>query len=555
VGHAIETLFADHLEECYGMLAYHYARAEAWENALEYLLKAGDQASRIAADAEALAHYRQAIEAYERAFGDQWEPLQRARLERKMGEALYRRGEHATALEYLLRTLAYLGRPLPRLGWQVRMAILREVGVQIGHRLLPGPLLNASGGPVVPQVQEEISACESIGWIQAVANPERSALVILRGLNLSERNGFPHGVVVGSMGLGMVLDFLCLFRLAEHYHCRAVALGEQIGHLGAASWAHIGQGLHSNFHLGELDGPAESVRKAAEMCQEIGDLRYWGTATYNQAYFLTFQAKYDQALRLSQDLVHLGQEGADLLLQCYGLSAQGLVLQRLGQYDEAVEALQEAVALANRMPDYLMCVTAGGHLGRCHLCQGRLGEALAVLETGHRVHVEHTTGWGALTPLLNALAEAYLAALEQSHGIERYAWLRKSRRACRDALKQGRANRPGMAEAMRLQGTYERLRDRPAAGSRWWERSLALAEELGQPYQLGMTHLEMGRRMGDRRHVERALKILSAIGAEWDADQARRLLGEGAAQSRRPQCTDLHQPDRGKGGLPREETP
>ena len=59
----IETLFAGRLEEFYGLLAYHYARAEIWDKAQSYLMKAGDQAGRVASDEEALAHYRQAMEA------------------------------------------------------------------------------------------------------------------------------------------------------------------------------------------------------------------------------------------------------------------------------------------------------------------------------------------------------------------------------------------------------------------------------------------------------------------------------------------------------------
>jgi predicted ATPase len=68
VGQTIESLFADRLEEFYALLAYHYAQAEAWELAQEYLLKAGDQAVQVAADAEALTHYRRALKAYENAF-------------------------------------------------------------------------------------------------------------------------------------------------------------------------------------------------------------------------------------------------------------------------------------------------------------------------------------------------------------------------------------------------------------------------------------------------------------------------------------------------------
>jgi class 3 adenylate cyclase len=133
----IETLFAARLEEFYGVLAYHYAAAEVWEKAQEYLFKAGDQAGRVAADAEALAHYRRAIEAYGRAFGDRWEPLQRATLERKIGEALFRRGDHHQAMEYLLRALAHIDTPYPHSRTGLRLSLLREVARQIGHRFLP----------------------------------------------------------------------------------------------------------------------------------------------------------------------------------------------------------------------------------------------------------------------------------------------------------------------------------------------------------------------------------------------------------------------------------
>ena len=40
---AIETLFSKRLEAFYSMLAHHYVRAEMWEKAQDYLLKAGDE--------------------------------------------------------------------------------------------------------------------------------------------------------------------------------------------------------------------------------------------------------------------------------------------------------------------------------------------------------------------------------------------------------------------------------------------------------------------------------------------------------------------------------
>jgi hypothetical protein len=69
---------------------------------------------------------------------------------------------------------------------------------------------------------------------------------------------------------------------------------------------------------------------------------------------------------------------------------------------------------------------------------------------------------------------------------------------------------------MRSQGTYEWLRGKPSAARKWWQRSLALAEKMGQRYDLGLTYLEMGRRLDMGIHVEQAKEILSEIGVDGD---------------------------------------
>jgi hypothetical protein len=153
-------------------------------------------------------------------------------------------------------------------------------------------------------------------------------------------------------------------------------------------------------------------------------------------------------------------------------------------------------------------------------------QALSTLQATQKVYLEHGSLWTLTIDLRSGLAEAYLLATEQSNRADRADWLEKAKHACRIALKQGKVYRGGLPDAMRLRGRYEWLRGKPAAARRWWQRSLALAEELGQRYDLGLTHLEMGRRMGERTHLERAKAILSELGAEWDLAQAREALSQ-----------------------------
>jgi hypothetical protein len=76
----------------------------------------------------------------------------------------------------------------------------------------------------------------------------------------------------------------------------------------------------------------------------------------------------------------------------------------------------------------------------------------------------------------------------------------------------------------RLQSTYKWLQGKPAAAQKRWNRSLALAKELGQRYDLAITHLEMGQRLNERPHLEQAEVILAEIGAQWDLSRAWKAL-------------------------------
>jgi len=77
---------------------------------------------------------------------------------------------------------------------------------------------------------------------------------------------------------------------------------------------------------------------------------------------------------------------------------------------------------------------------------------------------------------------------------------------------------------MRLKGTYEWLKRRPSTAEKWWNKSLNLADKMGMPYHSGLAHLEMGRRLKKRAHLEQAEAFFRQVGAEWDLAEAQRLL-------------------------------
>lgn len=523
VGKCFEELFASRLEEFYGILAYHFAQAEDWEKAQDYLFKVGDRAVKVAADAEALSHYQQAMAAYERAFGDRWDPFQRAVLERKMGEAFFRRGEHHKAAEYMQRALTYIGSPYPISRWGIRIAIAKELLEQLGHLWLPG--LFGRHRPIRDDslVEERSRIYEVTGWINYFIDRERLLLDAITLLNFSERDDFSLGIVQGCMGVGLILDHIQIFWLADRYHQRAVALAEQIKNPIATGLSCLGRAIHEDI-LGKWEAAIEDCQKAAEAFWTAGNLRGWGAANSLRAELFHFKGSLTQSFEIFQNIAQVGQEGADHQIWGWGLWGLGLNQLCSGTFSEAEEHLQKSIELHMTIPDYQGMVDAKRDLAKCYLWQGKLKQALEVLEGGEQVVAEQGLKGPPITRLHNVLAETYLTALEKSEGFEKNEMLKKAKHACRKALKEAKIYRGGLPHAYRVQGSYEWSNNRFAVARKWWQRSLSTAEKLGARHELGKTYLEMGKRTGDLLFLKRAETIFDKIGAKLDLAKTQQLL-------------------------------
>jgi class 3 adenylate cyclase/tetratricopeptide (TPR) repeat protein len=521
VAECIERLFADRLDEFYGVLAYHYAQATAWERAQDYLLKAGDQAGKVAADAEALAHYRRAVEAYARAFGDRWDHLQRATLERKIGEAFLRRGDHRQAIDSLHGALGLLGAPLPTTPGAVALGLGRELLRQAGHRVLPRRLWQATTVDAVDR--ERLYIYRMMPWIDYFVDKTRYMVDVLVVLNFSESRDEPVGMVQGCTGVGIMCDHLGAFRVAGSYHRRALARAEASGERRAAGDAHLGLAFHESY-LGRLVPAIEACRRAAAAYRESGQLREWAAVVTLMGRVLLWRGDVIGALGCAQQLVHDGRDSADPMLRAWGLFVRGEALSQVGPLDEAIGALRTAAELYAAMPDYSGIADANGVLGRCYLRLGRVAQAVTVLEDSERVIAVHGLRGHQITVARNALTEAYLAVAEHADGAERGAYLSRAKRASRAALRQGGTFRPGLPHAMRLEGRRAWLEGRGTAARRWWQRSIALGEALEVPYDVAISAIDLARLANEPGHLRRAVELLAAMGATDDLATARRLM-------------------------------
>lgn len=510
VGQCIERLFADRLDDFYGILAHHYARAEEWTKAQEYLSRAGDHAGRVAADAEALGHYRQAMKVYELALGDRWDPTERGTLEYRIGEALYRRGQHDEATDHLYRALAALGHPYPVSNRGVRIGIVGQIVRQLGHRWFSKLMLRGQGS-LNSQIALRSSAYEILGVIHYFSDQERMVLDALMQLNASERDRYPAGIVKGCTHIAIVCDLIPLFPAAAAYHRQAVGLAEETQHPVALGWAYFGLGFHEQY-TGRWKSAFECYRRSAEESIRAGDMERWGLATVITAYLQGFTGELRQSRVLGDALLRIGEESGSRQLSAAGLHAIGRALWLSGVPDEAIPYLERATASYRDNLDHIGAVHADSNLACCYLAHGDANAALAILERARAEIVARRMRGHQLTEPLNGLAHAYLMAAERHTGAERRRTLERAWAACRAALRHGRSAPEGMAASYRLMAKYQWLLGHRSAARKLWLRSLTIADQLGARLDYGLALFELGTVFGLSEHRRRAEAVFADIG-------------------------------------------
>ncbi len=508
VAEQYEALFSDRLDEFYSLLAHHYACAEEWQKAEHYLLEAGDHAGRLAADAEALEHYRLALAAQARAAGDEWDAQRWAALERKMGEALFRSGEHAEGAEYLHRAIGRLGKDVPVSRSGVRSAIPWQVLVQVWHRIAPRFLVSRKPSSDVAAA-ELADLYEVLNWVDFFIDRERFVLDVLLELNLSERYGYRTGIVRASLACGVLCDTVPLRRLARRYHDRAVALATESGDPQRLAEAYLRLAMHEHYSVGDWDGAAAHYRQAAEWFRDAGDLRRRGAAMALMSGMLRARGELAASHALAQEAARLGQDGDDRQVWGWGIGEQGRSMCQSGRLDESAEATSKAIELLDSIPDHLSAVAAYGDLARCRLRQGRLEEALVLAEAAHRLVVEQRLRAFLCSSAYLARAETLLAAAEADTSGSG-STLKRAGKATTAAVRQGRRlDCEAQAAALRCRGTYHWLRGHRRRASRSWKRSLAVARRIGARNELALTSLEIGSRMDKPEYIADAEQLLS----------------------------------------------
>lgn len=467
-----------------GILAYHYRRAEAWPEALEFAWQAGLRAQSLYAGDVALDHFQQALEAANRLDGGPAD--RRPAILRRIGDLHALAGRYADAVAAYSAALAVSDDQPGRAEVLICWAEAREQQAAYDEALA-----------LLQRAQRQLGAEDEALALRIAVR--RGWVLILRGdAEQAQAAVEPYleRLEVQQRWQDLLLAYKVFFHIAlnqsrwseaRSYLRLALSSAERTGDMREIARIYNNMGVVLSQE-GDLPGATQALERCAQIVAEIGD-RYGlaltegniGATYYKLGDFMLALSHYRTCLELATAIGNQSIEGTVR-------SNLGEVYRRIGQLDESLDQLQRSVALCHEIQDDLGLAEAQRQLAETYIAMDRLVEAEA----------------------------ACARAIE---------WAKRAVDAQTEAI------------ACRVCGVLAAKRGDGVTAIESVQRSIQILTELGSTQELAQSlavaasiWLTLGRADLARAAIEEAIELFQKAGASADLEHARRQLDTASAE-------------------------
>jgi len=386
----MEGLYPERIEP----LAYHFSLARVWDKAAHYHQQAGDQARQVYANAEAIDHYTQALEALERLPDPNELLVYELRLAR---EAIYAlQGARAMQSEEFA-ALTVLGEQLDDGGPQAALrratVALRQADYAQATGDYPGTI--AAAQKTVDLVQAGLADRREAVYFEAESYLRWATALWRQGDCPAAQRRLEQGLAQARAaelrlqearmlrGFGVVDYLQGRYAEAQARFEQSLHFYREIGDLGGESTTlnDVGNAL---YRLGEFAGARTFFEESLRIKQKMGDRQGEGLALNNIGLLCTDLHDYVEAVRYYEQAAHILYEIGDW--QGYGLLRNNLGLVHLdqGDYPQASTCFEQALRICRDIGNRRVEILALTNLALVYLGQGVYDQAQVHLEqAGH----------------------------------------------------------------------------------------------------------------------------------------------------------------------------
>ena len=355
--------------------------------------------------------------------------------------------------------------------------------------------------------------------------------------------------------------FRVLFKTPEYYDLltryEPMARGLENPELLGTFYARLG---YCEYTFGQFDQAIKTSTKAAELCESGENAEDAGHAYSYLAWSHLYRGDYDRVLALKEDVLRNMEQRFNLRWYVRGLCAASRAYTCLGRWEEAVEEAQKALSVAEEFSDNNMISFAAWTLSMAYTWRGDLGRAIEFGEVavqkaptpGEKAMAQRGLGWALcragetnrgielLTALLSVFRAArfMLSVIPHTCNLGEGYWLAGEDNKARQTLEEGLeiAERYGARYyagfAQRLLGEIA-LKTDPAQAAPYFEKSIALLQEIKAENELalayagyGRLHKQKGQIAQAREYLTKALEIFERLGTLIEPDKVKEELAD-----------------------------
>ncbi len=482
VGLALERLFPDRRTELVERLAYHFEQAGDAEQALPYLIAAGEKARGQYANAEALDFYRRALKQAERV------PVvtveQQLTIYAGMGNAYHWVGDFPAAIESFKQCLPLLS-PETEAHWiadvygRLGRTYEKRGDYEAALQWLAEGLARLEPDPLNKRTEERAALYAEIAWSHFRRGQYTQATAwAKKGLALVEDR--PDGTALASLYnvMGGIAYRQGDWALAIEYTQRRLALWEQRGDLWSVASSHNNLAIIYRAQ-GDLDRSIAHHQQSLELAERINEPTQMA-ASHNNL---------------------------------------GNIYKDRGQWDLAQAAFKRSLEICQRIDDQWGAAQAHVNLGDLYVRQGQPDQGLEHLERSLNI-IEQIGAQDLRPEVYRHIAEALLA---RGQPAEAHQWAEQALNLARELN-----NRTDEGCALRVVGICLTRLGQWDEARQSLSTALDILTDIDSQYEVGRTRLALADLVAlqpgqgawwgqeQREHLIAARHIFAAIDAQAD---------------------------------------
>lgn len=498
VAASIEKVFLERLHEFFGMLAYHYSRAENLEKTEKYLLKAGEEALKSSASKEALHYYQEALRLYIKTYGEAATPEKVALLEKNIALTLYNRGEYDEAVKHFDSALSYYWTNLPKNSISTLFKFFSSFFSFITALYLP--FMGFRKTPTETDIEVinlYFKKCQAL----VIINPKRfffESFYLLKKIVKFDLEKLESGIeiIVGTSGLFSFTGIS--FGLSRKTLKFAVKRIDRSNDKALILYDFLKTTHH--YFKGDWDKIESHRDDLVKKNLDIGEIYKSSQYLYWHGCPLIYQGAFKNARLIVSSLEEIiDVYGNDLsILLKYKLNINFL-LERRKLHDAKKEAM-DGIRFAQKKGFDMTLIDMYACLARAHIFSGDMDKAITCLTRAEKIKIGVNAMPIQISNYYLSWFEYYLFLMKdktKSPTMSTHAGqaLKSGKRLIKNTRKAAQ-HRP---TSYLLMGSYYWLLDKQRKAYKWWTRAIREAEIMGARLELWRAYREIGNHLREEK--------------------------------------------------------